>query len=122
MNSLSKPTEPEVVYLPQLVGLPCPCGIARRAFADSLGFPGTVHLTEIHVDARCHFHLHHTEVYVILECESDAKVELNGKLTPVQPYTSVLIPPGVRHRAHGAMKVLIICTPEFDPSDEHFDD
>ena len=68
-----------------------------------------------------HYHRDHTEVYVILECDDDAAIVLDGTAYPVQPNTSVLIPPGVRHRARGEMKVLIYCTPNFDPQDEHFD-
>ncbi len=112
----------EVVHLPEITPVACPCGLARRAFADSSDFPGTVHLTEISVDAKCHYHTCHTEVYVILECETNATIELNGESAPVRPHTSILIPPGVRHRASGRMKVLVICTPKFDPQDEHFDD
>jgi heat shock protein HspQ len=32
-----------------------------------------------------------------------------------------VIPPMVRHRALGEMKVLIVVLPEFDPHDEWFD-
>ena len=109
-----------VVDLPDLPGVKCPCGIARRAFADRDAFPGTVHLTEIHEDAEEHFHREHTEVYVILECEPGAAIELDGVSTPVSERTAILIPPGVRHRARGRMVVLILCTPNFDPLDEHF--
>ena len=79
-----------------------------------------MHLTDIAEDAREHFHKEHTELYVILECEADAAIELDGDMHPVSPHTAVLIPPGVRHRARGRMTVLILCTPDFDPSDEHF--
>ena len=51
----------------------------------------------------------------------DASIELDGVRHPVQPHSAVLIPPGVRHRACGEMTVLIVCTPDFDSSDEHFD-
>lgn len=106
-----------------LLALPptnCPCGIARRAFSANDDFPGTLHLTQISKHAREHYHKEHTEVYVILECEADAAIELDGRRTPVKPMTSVLIPPGVRHRAIGQMQVMIVCTPNFDPQDEHF--
>jgi mannose-6-phosphate isomerase-like protein (cupin superfamily) len=98
----------------------CPCGIARRAFADRDEFPGTVHLTQISREATSHFHQEHTEVYVILKCDPDATIELDGVSHRVKQNTSILIPPGVRHRACGEMTVLIISTPNFDPSDEHF--
>jgi mannose-6-phosphate isomerase-like protein (cupin superfamily) len=109
-----------IVDLNQLPPVACPCGVARRAFADRDEFPGTVHLTHIQEDAREHFHREHTEIYVVLECESDAAIELDGVLHKVARQTAVLIPPGVRHRARGRMTVLILCTPNFDPKDEHF--
>ncbi|WP_315852559.1 cupin domain-containing protein [Rubripirellula reticaptiva] len=111
----------EVVDLTRLPPTPCPCGIARRAFADRDEFPGTVHLTQITKDARQHYHREHTEVYVVLSCQPNACIELDGVATAVKPQTAVLIPPGVRHRACGEMTVMIVCTPNFDPADEFFD-
>lgn len=112
---------PAVIDLTTLPGVPCPCGIARRAFADRADFPGTIHLTQIDRSAKSHYHTKHTEVYVILECDDDAAIELDGRLHPVSPKMTVLIPPGTRHRAVGQMQVLIVCLPKFDSSDEHFD-
>ena len=119
-----KPTgqsAPRIVSLPSLPGVPCPCGLARRAFADQANFPGTVHLTQISHNAATHYHRHQTEIYVILECEADGAIELDGELRSVKPLDAILIPPGVRHRAVGAMRVLIICSPAFDPADEFLD-
>lgn len=107
-----------------MLGLPpvvCPCGQARRAFAGADGSPGTLHVTDISVAARTHYHRRLTETYLILECASDAAIELDGRVMPVKPLTAVLIPPGVRHRALGEMRVAIFCHPHFDPTDEHFD-
>lgn len=101
--------------------VPCPCGFARRAFADVPDFPGTLHVTDISEDAKRHYHKSHTETYFILECGKDAALELDGECVPIKPGVSIVIPPGVRHRAIGKMKVLIVCLPEFDPSDEWFD-
>ena len=112
---------PEMVDLDALPPVDCPCGTARRAFADRDDFPGTVHLTQIQQDARVHYHQRQTEVYVILECGADAAIELDGVRHAVKPRTSILIPPGVRHRACGEMTVLILCTPKFDSADEYFD-
>ena len=112
---------PEVIDLNQLPAIACPCGTARRAFAERDELPATVHLTHISKEAKEHYHKDHTEVYVILECNEDATIQLNGELYPVRPMMSVFIPPGVRHRAIGEMKVLIVCSPNFDASDEHFD-
>lgn len=111
----------ELIELPEIPGVLCPCGVARRGFADREDFAGTIHLTDIHQTARTHYHIDHTEVYVILECGDDAAIELDGTRHRVKPKTSILIPPGVRHRAIGQMQVLIVCMPKFDPADEHFD-
>jgi len=45
-----------VVDVAEIPGVPCPCGTARRAFADAPEFPGTIHVTEIEADARLHHH------------------------------------------------------------------
>ena len=113
--------QPAVVDLNSIPAVACPCGVARRAFGDRDEFPGTVHLTSISQDAQRHYHRNQTEVYVVLECSEGATIELDGEFHPVAPLTSVLIPPGVRHRAVGEMTVLIVCTPNFDPADEYFD-
>lgn len=102
-------------------GVPCPCGSARRAFADVAEFPGTLHVTSISEDAQRHYHKSHTETYYVLECGPDAALELDDDRVPLKPGVAVVIPPGVRHRAVGRMKVLIVCLPEFDSADEWFD-
>jgi mannose-6-phosphate isomerase-like protein (cupin superfamily) len=113
---------PSVVDFAQVAPVECPCGIARRAFADVEGFPATVHRTDISRDARTHYHRRITEVYYFLECEADAQMQLDRRMIPVKPGMCILIPPGVRHRAVGSMKVLIVATPKFDPDDEWFDE
>jgi mannose-6-phosphate isomerase-like protein (cupin superfamily) len=111
----------QIVHFADIPGVPCPCGTARRAFADVADYPATVHVTEISTDAVTHYHKQHTETYYILECEPDAKMELDGELHPIRPGSCILIPPGVRHRAVGQMKIINIVIPKFDPEDEHFD-
>ena len=46
----------ELADFSQIQGVPCPCGTARRAFADVEDFPGTVHVTEICMSAKLHYH------------------------------------------------------------------
>lgn len=111
----------EIVDFAALDGVSCPCGIARRAFADVADFPATVHVTEISADARLHYHQRLTETYYFLECGPDAQMQLNDQIVPVHPGLCILIRPGVRHRAIGRMKVLIVVLPKFDPADEWFD-
>lgn len=113
--------QPRIVDLASLPGVACPCGTARRAFAEVEDFPGTIHLTEISVDARTHYHKTLTETYYILECAADARMQLDEEEISLRPGMCIQIPPGVRHRAIGVMKILNIVFPKFDPADEHFD-
>jgi mannose-6-phosphate isomerase-like protein (cupin superfamily) len=112
---------PQIVDFTDLPSVPCPCGTARRAFADVESYPGTVHVTEICADAALHYHKNLTETYYFLECCEDAKMQLDEEIVSVKPGRCILIPPGVRHRAIGRMKVLIIVFPKFDPADEWLD-
>ena len=105
----------------EIEGVACPCGTARRAFADVESFPGTIHRTEIATDARLHYHRRLTETYYFLECETGAQMQLDDELIDVRPGICVVIEPGVRHRAIGRMTVLIVVLPKFDPEDEWFD-
>jgi mannose-6-phosphate isomerase-like protein (cupin superfamily) len=99
----------------------CPCGWARRAFADVANAPASVHRVQIEVDARTHYHREHTEIYYILECSAGAAIELADQRVPVTAGLAVMIPPGVRHRAVGEMTILNVVVPPFDPADEWFD-
>lgn len=105
----------------EIAPVDCPCGVSRRAFADVATSPGTIHLTEITEDAQLHYHRRQTETYYILECADDAAMELDGEVIAVHPGMCILIPPGVRHRGVGRMRILNIVVPHFDPADEHFD-
>ena len=111
----------EVVDLAELPPVDCPCGTARRALTHATDVPLTIHQTEISADARTHYHRGLTEVYYVLECAANAQIELDGELVPLAPGRLVLIRPGVRHRAIGPMKVLVVVHPKFDPADEWFD-
>ncbi len=112
---------PVVVDLTTLEPVRCPCGWARRAFADVPDAPASVHRVEIEADARAHYHRDHAEIYYVLECATEAAVELDGVPAAVGPGVAVMIPPGVRHRAVGRMTILNVVVPPFDPADEWFD-
>jgi mannose-6-phosphate isomerase-like protein (cupin superfamily) len=111
----------EIVDFASIPGVPCPCGTARRGLSDVDDYPGTIHLTEISIDARLHYHKRLTETYYFLECEPGAQLQLNNELLDVRPGMCVMIRPGTRHRAVGKMKVLIVVFPKFDCADEWFD-
>jgi mannose-6-phosphate isomerase-like protein (cupin superfamily) len=111
----------EIVDFALIPGVACPCGTARRALAGVEDFPGTIHVTEISADALRHYHKRLTETYYFLECGPDARMQLDDDLVPVRPGMCIMIRPGVRHRAIGRMKVLIVVLPKFDADDEWFD-
>lgn len=110
----------ELVDFATLPGVACPCGEARRAFQEAADFPATIHVTQIHREAKAHYHRRILEVYFFLECSHDAAMELNQERIPVRPGMAILIRPGTLHRAIGEMKILLVASPKFDPADEWF--
>ena len=109
----------EIAQLDQIPPARCPCGFARRAFAENAGNAASVHVVEIEHDSRTHYHKRMTEIYLVLEGEG--QMELDGKVFPVRPMTAIYIRPGCRHRAMGKLKIINIPVPAFDESDEWFD-
>ena len=110
-----------VVDFDDIAAVPCPCGSAKRAFADVPDYPATLHVTEISIDAKLHYHRRLTETYFILNCEADAQMQLDDEVISLKPGMCVQIPPGVRHRAIGRMRIINFVIPKFDPDDEFFD-
>jgi len=118
----SNPPQPlrfAIAQLDELDPVRCPCGYARRAFADVPDAPASVHIVDIEEDSRVHYHKVMTEHYIVLEGEGH--IELDGERFPLRPMMSVMIRPGCRHRAVGKMRILNIPVPAFDPDDEWFD-
>lgn len=113
------PRKFEITRVADLAPVACPCGTTRRAFVDDPDRVASLHVVDISVDARTHYHKRLTEIYYILEGEGE--MELDGELYPVKPGDAVLIKPGCRHRAVGKLKVLNVPIPAFDPNDEWFD-
>lgn len=99
----------------------CPCGSTRRAFVTPENSTATLHMVDISENAKVHYHKIMTEIYVILEADGDAYMELDGEKVPVKSMTTIFIKPGCRHRAVGKMKILNMPVPAFDPADEYFD-
>ena len=108
-----------IIDYTNMEGVPCPCGIARRALADERDFPGTVHQTDIEAAAKPHYHRIITEVYYILSCEPGAMMLLDGDEVPIREEMLLYIPPGTVHCLIGKAKVLIVALPKFDPNDEY---
>lgn len=108
-----------VVNLDEVTPVPCPCGMSRRAFTDDPDKIASLHVVDVSIDAKTHYHKKLTEIYYILE--GTGQMELDGELVDVGPGSTVLIKPGCRHRAIGKMRILNVPVPAFDPEDEWFD-
>ena len=108
-----------IAQLDELAATRCPCGWARRAFADSPGNVASLHVVDIEQDSQTHYHKRMTEIYLVLEGEG--QIELDGQRFPLRPMTAVYIRPGCRHRAIGRLRMLNVPIPAFDPQDEWFD-
>ena len=88
----------ELIDFTQIPGVECPCGTARRAFMDEEDFPGTLHVTEISLDAQIHYHKKLTEIYYFLECGEGAQMQLDDEKIDVRPGSCILIRPGTPRR------------------------
>ncbi|MCK5006007.1 MAG: cupin domain-containing protein [Spirochaetales bacterium] len=110
---------PMIADLEAIPPVDCPCGQARRAFLVPENTAASIHLVDIKTDPEVHYHDKHTEIYYVLEGEGF--IELDGERTPVKTGTAVLIPPRVRHRTLGKIRLLNVSIPPFDPADELFD-
>lgn len=108
-----------VAHLNCIDPVPCPCGMTRRAFAESRDGIASIHFVEISNETKTHYHKKLTEIYLVLEGEGE--MELDGERIAVGPLSTILIHPGCRHRAIGKMKIANIPIPAFDPADEWFD-
>ena len=97
----------------------CPCGFAKRAFAVPDNSTATMHIVDIQIDSRVHYHKKLTEIYLVLE--GSGEMELDGEKIQVEPFTAVFIKPGCRHRAVGKMRIVNVCIPPFNAKDEWFD-
>ena len=115
---MTSPSRFRVVDFADISGVPCPCGTARRAFADDPIYPSTVHRTDIAATAKPHYHRTLTELYYVISCEPGTVMQLDDERIPLHAEMLILIPPNTVHRVIGTAKVLISVTPKFDPNDE----
>jgi mannose-6-phosphate isomerase-like protein (cupin superfamily) len=107
------------VHMDEVPAVQSTCGTSRRAFLAPDNQAASVHMLELRADPQPHYHRNGTEIYYILEGEGS--LELNGQDVPVRPGSAVLIQPGTFHRGKGRMRLLVICVPPYDKSDEFFE-
>ena len=92
------------------------CGQIRPLIEDRDGAAAEVHHLEI-TDAKLHYHERTDEIYYVLDGKGqmrlgDEQIELHKDVT-------VYVPRGVRHRAWGDLKVLVVCIPRGVLNDVH---
>ena len=86
------------------------CGARRRLIrAEDCAALGVSHL--MIGEAREHFHRESWEIYFVLA--GDGSLHVDGETVPLRAGTTVLVPPGSRHRAvsHQGLEVLVIMSP-----------
>ncbi|HEY3328997.1 MAG TPA: cupin domain-containing protein [Capsulimonadaceae bacterium] len=97
----------------------CPCGWSQRIVTKDDGASVSFHVVTIKTDSEVHYHKKMTEIYYILK--GNGSIYLDGEITPISEGSTIIIPPGVRHRAIGELELINVVSPPFDPSDEYFD-
>jgi len=97
--------------------IPCPCGVSTRIITRADTPVANVHVTSI-TDSSKHYHKEVTEFYYIIE--GKGKMELGKDTVDLRPGVTILIPPGLPHRAYGDVKCLIVGVPAWKHDDEFF--
>jgi len=77
-----------------------------------------IHVSHI-LDSMKHYHKQSTEVYYILE--GKGTMEIDDEHVKLKPGMTLLISPGVRHRAYGDFRTVIAAAPAQTPEDLYSD-
>ena len=97
--------------------VPCPCGSSTRIITRQDTPVANVHVTSIQ-DSTRHYHKEVTEIYYILD--GAGSMELGEDVVKLEPGVTILIPPGLPHRAWGDVQCLIVGIPAWKHDDEFF--
>ena len=92
------------------------CGQIRTLIDEQDGAAAEVHHLEI-TDAKLHYHEHTDEVYYVLS--GQGRMSLDGKEIELSEGAVVYVPRGIKHRAWGDLKVLVVCIPRGVLHDVH---
>lgn len=98
----------------------CPCGWSQRIITKGDGAPVSLHVVSIEADSHIHYHKVMTEIYYVVK--GSGSMYLDGVIHPISEGSTVLIPPGVKHRAIGDLEIINVVSPPFDPADEYIVD
>jgi mannose-6-phosphate isomerase-like protein (cupin superfamily) len=92
------------------------CGQIRPLLNEEDEAAAEVHHLEI-TDAKLHYHERTDEIYYILGGEG--RMQLDDTTITLSEGVVVYVPRGVKHRAWGDLKVLVVCIPRGVLHDVH---
>ena len=92
------------------------CGQIRPLLEEKDGTPAEVHHLEI-TDARLHYHKRTDEIYYVIG--GQGRMQLDEVTIALSEGVVVYVPRGVKHRAWGDLKVLVVCIPRGVLHDVH---
>jgi mannose-6-phosphate isomerase-like protein (cupin superfamily) len=84
------------------------CGQIRPVLEERDGAAAEVHHLEI-TDAKLHYHERTDEIYYVLDGEG--RMRLDDREIELHKDVVVYVPRGVKHKAWGNLKVLVVCIP-----------
>jgi mannose-6-phosphate isomerase-like protein (cupin superfamily) len=92
------------------------CGQIRPLLEEKDGATAEVHHLQI-TDAKLHYHQRTDEIYYVLDGEG--RMRLDDEEIDLQKDVVVYVPRGVKHKAWGNLKVLVVCIPPGVLNDVH---
>ena len=92
------------------------CGQIRPLIEEKDGAAAEVHHLEI-TNAKLHYHQRTDEIYYVLD--GQGKMQLDGQEIDLHTDVIVYVPRGVKHKAWGNLKVLVVCIPPGVLNDVH---
>jgi len=92
------------------------CGQIRPLIEEQDSAAAEVHHLEI-TDAKLHYHERTDEVYYVLD--GTGRMQLDDQEIELSKDVTVYVPRGVKHRAWGQLKVLVVCIPRGVLHDVH---
>ena len=92
------------------------CGQIRPLIEEQDGAAAEVHHLEI-TDAKLHYHERTDEIYYVLD--GTGRMRLDDAEIELRKDVMVYVPRGVKHRAWGNLKVLVVCIPRGVLQDVH---
>jgi len=92
------------------------CGQIRPVLEEKDGAAAEVHHLEI-TNAKLHYHERTDEIYYVLD--GKGRMSLDDREIELHKDVVVYVPRGVKHRAWGSLKVLVVCIPRGVLNDVH---